>query len=84
MYIVFEGIDGCGKSTQCKMLGQRLNKLGYTPIHIQEPSYGELGRRVRYVIRTEIDPVAGELHKLFTKDRVEHLLYKILPALRLI
>lgn len=84
MYIVFEGIDGSGKSTQCQMLGQALNKLGYTPIYVQEPSYGETGRRVRRIISAEDDPEASRLHDLFTTDRKEHVRDKIIPSLELI
>ncbi|RLA54459.1 MAG: dTMP kinase [Gammaproteobacteria bacterium] len=84
MYIVFEGIDGSGKTTQCQLLGRALDTRGYTPIYLQEPTYGELGRNIRDVIATESDLVPSELHKLFTEDRVAHVNEKILPVLRLI
>ncbi len=84
MYIIFEGIDGSGKSTQCDLLGQSLIRIGYTPIHLQEPSYGQTGRLIRRLINTTSDLEAGELHKLFTRDREEHVRDKINPLLRLV
>ena len=84
MYIVFEGIDGSGKSTQCELLGRALDRRGITPIYLREPSFGDLGRQVRDQISTETDLDPGVLHEMFTADRISHVAEKIRPALQFI
>ncbi len=46
-FIVFEGIDGCGKSTQAKSLIAYLKKLGRTVISIREPGGTPVGEKIR-------------------------------------
>ncbi len=84
MYIVFEGINGSGKSTQCEMLGRALDNYGYTPVYLHEPSHGETGRLIRSLIKSRTDTGTRELHELFTKDRKEHVRDNIEPLLNLI
>lgn len=79
--IAFEGIDGTGKSTQVKMLAQRLAALGFDVIATREPTDGQFGRKIRevFVNRNEITP--EEELELFIKDRREHVKELIEPAL---
>jgi len=79
--IVFEGIDGCGKSTQRERLVARLRGRGLDVVETAEPTQGEWGRRIRSAARagTEIPPL-DEL-AWFTKDRRAHVDEVILPAL---
>lgn len=51
--IVLEGIDGCGKSTQARILGQRLRAAGIEPIDLREPGGTPLGERLRSLL---LDP----------------------------
>ncbi len=80
--IAFEGIDGTGKSTQLKMLGDFLIQLGATIVKTWEPTDGSYGRQIRqlYVDRTKATP-AEEL-ELFIKDRQQHVTEVINPALK--
>jgi dTMP kinase len=81
MFIVFEGIDGCGKSTQAKMLAEWLEGKGIPTLLTAEPTRTKLGGLIREILsgREDMDPNALAL--MFTADRYEHLATEILPAL---
>ena len=78
LFIVFEGIDGAGKSTQVKLLASRLEALGTPCIVTAEPSDGPFGREIRSMI---VRPTPEDEARLFTEDRRDHLRSVILPAL---
>ena len=81
-FITFEGIDGGGKSTQLRLLAERLEKLGFDVTKTLEPGGTRLGKRLRAVfLETEeaVDPVAELL--LFAADRAQHVNTLIEPAL---
>lgn len=80
LFIVIEGIDGTGKSTQAKMLKQALEKAGQTVILDREPSDGPYGKILRDSATTGRLSPQEELD-LFHKDRKHHLDELILPAL---
>ncbi len=76
-FIVFEGIDGCGKSTQSKLTA---NYLKSRCILTREPSDLETGKRIRAAL--EGDKLSEEKWaELFSQDRQEHLVEEIIPAL---
>jgi dTMP kinase len=77
-FIVFEGIDGSGKSTQAKKLADRLIKRGIPTLLTAEPSESPAGRIIRSF---SVRPDPGEEMKLFTEDRRHHVLQVIQPAL---
>lgn len=77
-FIVFEGIDGSGKSTQAKLLARRLADLGIPVLLTAEPSDGPVGRIIRSLATR---PEAEEEARLFTEDRRDHVERVILPAL---
>ncbi len=83
MLITFEGIEGCGKSTQARLLLDALVKEGYNATLTREPGWGVLGELIRKVILDErelsLDPVA-ELC-LFCADRAQHVRDYIIPYL---
>jgi dTMP kinase len=80
-FIVFEGIDGTGKSTQQKLLAEVLRKHGYKVIETREPTNGKFGRKIReHYLNRDTLSADGEL-ELFIADRKEHLQKVILPAL---
>lgn len=76
--IVFEGLDGGGKSTQVKLLADALHGRGYTTVLTREPTTGEHGRKIREA-KSRLPP--DEELFLFTSDRREHVSDVILPAL---
>lgn len=82
-FITLEGIDGCGKSTQAKLIHQRFEAMGYQVLLTREPGGTELAEEIRRVILTpgkeELDPIAEIL--LYAASRVQHVNVLIRPAL---
>lgn len=80
-FIVFEGIDGTGKSTQVRLLAEELVRCGHEVVVTREPTDGPYGRRIRelYVDRSGVSKEA-EL-ELFMADRRQHVNEVIAPAL---
>ncbi len=82
-FITLEGIDGCGKSTQAKLLFQRLKEMGYQVLLTREPGGTALAEEIRRVILTpgkeELDPMAEIL--LYAASRAQHVNGLIRPAL---
>ena len=80
--IVFEGIDGTGKSTHCKLLEQYLLDQNIDVVRLFEPTKGVWGQKIRKILtegRKGISPV-DEL-ELFIKDRKDDVDRNIMPAL---
>jgi dTMP kinase len=77
-FIVFEGIDGAGKTTQAKKLAEKLIRLGIPTVLTAEPSESPAGKIIRS-FTARPDPT--EEMKLFTDDRRHHVLQVIQPAL---
>lgn len=81
LLIVFEGIDGCGKSTQLRALASRLRGRGSDVIETKEPTDGPMGRRIREMARSG-EAVAPEQElEWFMADRREHVSEEIAPGL---
>lgn len=73
-FITFEGIDGCGKSTQARLLSENLNSLGVDVFWTKEPGGTEIGKMIREVLLKfdgEIDTLTEFL--LFASDRSAHV-----------
>jgi dTMP kinase len=79
LFIVFEGIDGAGKSVQARMLADRLQADGIPHILTAEPSDGPIGRRIKS-LKARLEPAEEE--RLFTEDRRRHVRNVIAPALK--
>jgi len=80
--VVFEGLDGCGKSTQIARLAESLQKAGHDPLVTCEPTHGEYGRRIRDMAHGGAPPVAPEEElRWFVEDRREHVTETVAPAL---
>jgi dTMP kinase len=81
--IVFEGIDGTGKSTHCKLLEEYLLNLKIDVVRLFEPTKGEWGLKIRKILtegRQGISP--NDELELFIKDREDDVERNIMPALR--
>ena len=81
-FITFEGIDGCGKSTQMRLLASTLRLRGLEVITTREPGGTPLGKRLRNVLldpQLEVDPLAELL--LFAADRAQHVRTLLRPAI---
>jgi len=81
----FEGIDGSGKSTQARLLADRLEDAGYETLLVREPGGTALSEHVRALLldtadpSLQIDPVAEVL--LFSAARAQLVAERIRPAL---
>lgn len=90
-FLVLEGLDGAGTTTQVQLLAQKLEEYGASVHPTCEPSTGPIGAMIREMLRMEIAieeegqrrPVSREtLALLFAADRLHHLESEIEPALR--
>lgn len=81
LFIVFEGIDGSGKSTQVALLAEKLTSLSKPFIIIREPGGTPLGESIRKELKTndQLSPITQLL--LFSACRSELLKEVILPKL---
>lgn len=82
MLITFEGIDGSGKSTQARLLVERLEEEGYHALMVREPGGTDLSEGVRRLLldpSLRIDPMAELL--LFSAARAQLVSERIRPAL---
>ena len=80
LFIVFEGIDGSGKTTQSKLLFELFSKEGKQVIWTKEPTDGDIGSLLTNKYLKEVDlPIVDAL--LFAADREEHLKDMVIPAL---
>ena len=73
-FIVFEGIDGSGKSTHAVLLKERLEKEGYRVFLTCEPSEGEAGKLLRRCLTGKADLPEQAIAGLFMTDRIDHVL----------
>lgn len=78
MFIVIEGLDGSGKSTQA----QRLHNLLGNTILTSEPSHNPIGLLIRQALTGQCTIDEETLSKLFALDREVHLRDVVEPALR--
>ena len=81
MLINLEGIDGCGKSTQCKFLMERFEKNNEKTIILKEPTNGKHGKKLWEMLSGKRKATNEEILDLFIMDRKEHVNDKINPAL---
>lgn len=82
MFIVFEGIEGSGKTTQIALLAEKLRLIGHEIVLSREPGATAIGKQIRQLLLhsdEKIDPRAEAL--LFAADRAHHVATVIRPAL---
>lgn len=88
-FIVVEGLDGAGTTTQCAAIARAL-RAGGREVHVtNEPSGGPIGTLIRQALTGRLHLPGGEgpltpqtLALLFAADRLDHLAAEIEPALR--
>lgn len=73
MFIVIEGLDGSGKTTQIEMLRDRLQGRGEACYLTAEPTELPTGRFIRSVLQKEISTDIRTLAALYAADRIEHI-----------
>jgi dTMP kinase len=74
-FIVFEGIDGSGKSTQIRLLEAFLTARGQKVVRTAEPSDGPAGKLIRQVFSGAYPADERVVAGLFVADRLEHILH---------
>jgi dTMP kinase len=91
LFIVLEGVDGAGTTTQSLRLQEKLQAKGVAAQVTQEPSKGPVGMLLRLVLSGRIVvPLAGApgapswttLALMFAADRMDHLEAEVLPLLK--
>lgn len=83
LFITFEGGDGCGKTTQIKLLDEYLRNKGYKTLLTREPGSKGLGVKLREILLNydgEVSPTCESF--LFLADRAQHVDCIIKPALK--
>jgi dTMP kinase len=80
--IVFEGIDGSGKTTQAQILLDHLLESGYEAVNFREPSLGKWGRKIKEKAAQADSLTPRDEFELFQKDRKENVEKNLTPALR--
>lgn len=83
MFVVFEGGDGAGKTTQSRLLAEWLEEQGRTVVRTRQPGGTALGTKVRELV---LDPSTGDVDPraealLYSADKAQHVAEVIRPAL---
>jgi dTMP kinase len=72
-FVVLEGLDGAGTTTQLQLAAEKLEKSGRPSFCTSEPTSGPIGRQVRDVLTRRLRVQPRTLALLFAADRTEHL-----------
>ena len=83
-FVTFEGVDGCGKSSQADLLAKRLLGEGFKVLCTREPGGAPIAEKIRELL---LDAAHGEMVDecellLYLAARAQHVKEKILPALQ--
>jgi dTMP kinase len=83
IFITFEGIDGCGKTTQMRRLAKRLRREGRAVLETAEPGGTDIGLQIRNILldsaNHKLSPTAELL--LYFAGRAQNVDQSILPAI---
>ncbi len=82
-FVTFEGVEGCGKSTQAELLRTNLEKEGFRVVFSREPGGTEIGERIRQIL---LDRHLGKMEPLtelflYLASRAQNVQELIRPAL---
>lgn len=81
-FIVLEGLDGAGISTQAVRLEKHLRKLGYGTFLTKEPTMSLIGDLIQSALKGNWHAPGTSLQLLFSADRAKHITDEIEPALK--
>lgn len=79
LFLVLEGIDGCGKSTQTQLLIDHLSSIGRHAVKTHEPTEGFVGKMIKNILQGEEQADTLTLQMLFIADRADHLNKFVIP-----
>lgn len=71
-FIVFEGIDGAGKTTQIRLLSEALASRGIDCITTAEPTDMPSGKKIREALSGRVEVTCAQMADMFATDRVIH------------
>ncbi|MDQ3142293.1 MAG: dTMP kinase [Bacteroidota bacterium] len=74
IFIAIEGIDGSGKSTQLRLLAEKIIELGSPVYATHEPTAGIIGQLIRDILQGNITFDHLTIASLFVADRLDHIL----------
>jgi dTMP kinase len=78
-FVIVEGLDGAGATTQVRLLGQRLSQT--RQVHVtHEPSEGPIGLQIRLILEHRVQASPATLAALFAADRLDHLYHRVPPG----
>jgi dTMP kinase len=82
-FITFEGVEGCGKSTQIALLRDHLQSKGYSVLVTREPGGTPIAEAIRDVLLDPANKAMGATAELLLYEaaRAQHVYEKIAPAL---
>jgi dTMP kinase len=82
-FLSFEGVDGCGKTTQLERFAARMSEAGYEVVRAQEPGGTRIGREIRRLLldarNADLRPIPELL--LYFASRAQNIAEVVLPAL---
>ena len=83
MFITFEGIEGCGKTTQVRRFVKRLERRGISLVTTLEPGGTRIGKDIRKILLDSRNKNLSSLAELilYAADRAQHVEEVIKPAL---
>ncbi len=82
-FIIIEGLDGSGQTTQVKLLAEFLGKKGFSVLTTKEPTLDSAaGKSIREVLDKKKKISPKKLQELFAQDRKVHLNGLIMPNLK--
>jgi dTMP kinase len=84
LFIALEGIDGSGKSTQVKLLTEKLEQAGLKVYTTCEPTDGPIGKIIRDIFSHKMEADHRTIAGLFVADRLDHLLNKTNGILKML
>lgn len=84
LFIAIEGTDGSGKSTQAKLLSDRLQATGHKVHYTFEPTDGHIGKLLRSILKGEKSVCQESIAALFLADRLDHLLNPVNGIVKLL
>ncbi|MBU0729976.1 MAG: dTMP kinase [Proteobacteria bacterium] len=82
MLLVFEGIDGTGKSSQIALAAEKLSGMGFDVVTTREPTDGKFGQQIRKLYTQRGTVSQKQELDLFMADRKEHVEQVIAPGLK--
>lgn len=83
LFITFEGVEGCGKTTQVKMISDRLTAMGYQIVLTREPGGCPIANKIRGILldAENVALVPKTELLLYAASRAQHIAEVIQPAL---